>query len=166
MRGASDGQVAPSVAHVLLDAVALGNKRPLEDDTPLLVPLGLLSGKLVDPAQLGITVLARHVSYHVPACQHHPVLDFAVVKVHHFVEKERSAGGSGKPCADQFVSVGEDGVAAGAGKESRPTNVVQKNSTHASKTQQALSWIKGRGEVRAAMTVCQQLTRNANITDK
>lgn len=39
-----------SVGHVLLDAIALGDERPLENDATLLVPLALLGGKLVHPA--------------------------------------------------------------------------------------------------------------------
>jgi hypothetical protein len=52
-------------AHVLIDAVRLGDERSLEDDTTLLVPLVLLGGKLVDPANFGVAIFAKDVTNHV-----------------------------------------------------------------------------------------------------
>lgn len=69
--------------HVLLKALALPDQRPLQDDSALLVALAVLGGKFVDPAQLAVAILAADVSHHVPARQHHPVLDLAVLKVHY-----------------------------------------------------------------------------------
>ena len=68
---------------VLLEAFALSDQGPLQDDPPLLVALAVLRGKLVDPAQLAVAVLAAHVPHHVPACEHDSVLHLAVLQVHH-----------------------------------------------------------------------------------
>jgi hypothetical protein len=61
-------------AHVLIDAVRLGDESTLEDDASLLVPLVLLGGKLVYPANFGIAIFAKDVTHHVPPGQHHTVL--------------------------------------------------------------------------------------------
>lgn len=124
------GQADGSVAHVLLDAVALRDQGPLEDDAALLVALTLLCGKLVDPAQLGVAVLAGHIAYHVPARQHHSVLHLTVVEVDHFVEQERPPRGAREPGADELIAIGQHGVAAGAGKQPCAANVLQEYTAH------------------------------------
>ena len=70
---------------MLLKALALPNQRPLQDDPSLLVPLTVLSGKLVNPAQLAVAVLAADVPHHVSPREHHSVLHLAVLEVHHLL---------------------------------------------------------------------------------
>ena len=65
------------VAHVLFDAVGFGDEGAFEDDAALFVALVLLGGKLVDPAELDVALLLRHVAHHVAARQHHAVLHLA-----------------------------------------------------------------------------------------
>lgn len=119
-----------SVAHVLLDAIALSDKSPLEDDSSFLVPLALLSGKLVHPAELGVAVLAGYIAYHVPASQHHSVLHLAIIEVDHFVEEERPSRGASESCTDELTAICQNGVAARAREQSRTSNVIEEDATH------------------------------------
>lgn len=48
----------------------------------------------------------------------------------YLVEEESSARGTGKPCWDKLRSVGQDGVAVGAGEETCSANVVQEDAPH------------------------------------
>ena len=57
--------------------VLLRDERPLQDDPSLLVPLAVLCGELVDPAQLLVAAFAGDVPYDVAAGQHHPILHLA-----------------------------------------------------------------------------------------
>lgn len=116
--------------YVLLEALALPHQRPLQDDAALLVALAVLRGELVDPAQLAVAVLAADVAHHVSAREHDAVLHLAVLEVHHLVEKEGSARGSGEARGDELGAVGQDGVAVGTGEEARPSNVVQEDAAH------------------------------------
>ena len=70
------------------------------------LPLVVLCSKLVHPAQLGITVLAEHVSDHVAPCEHDPVHDLTVVQVDHLVEQEGPARGPCEPGGDELPPVG------------------------------------------------------------
>lgn len=54
------------------------------------VPLILFCSKLIHPAKLSATVLARDITHHMAACQHHSVLYFRVNQVHYFVEQKCS----------------------------------------------------------------------------
>lgn len=64
---------------MLFKALTLSDQCPLQDDTALLVPLAVLSSKLIDPAELTVAVLAADVSHHVPASEHHSVLHLTVL---------------------------------------------------------------------------------------
>lgn len=68
---------------VLVYPVALLHQGPLQDHAALLVPLVVVCGELVHPAQLGVAVLAEHVPHHVAPREHHPVHHLAHLKVHH-----------------------------------------------------------------------------------
>lgn len=114
----------------MLKAFALPHQRPLQDDTALLVALALLRGELVHPAQLAVAVLTADVPHHVSSRQHDSVLDLAVLQIHHLVEQESSARGSGEACGDELGSVGQDGVTVGAGEEASPTDVIQEDTPH------------------------------------
>lgn len=83
---------------MLLKALTLPDQCPLQDDTSLLVPLTVLSGKLVDPTQLAVAVLATDIPHHVSPGEHHSVLHLAILEVHHLVEEESSACGSSETC--------------------------------------------------------------------
>ena len=64
---------------VLFDPVCFDDEGPLEDDPALLVPLVLLRGVLVHPAQFRVAILAENVTHHVTAGQHGTVLHLAEV---------------------------------------------------------------------------------------
>lgn len=115
---------------MLLDAVTLGDERPLKDNAPFLVPLALLGGKLVHPAQLGVAVLARHVAHHVAPRQHHPVLHLTEVEVDDLVEEECSPRSSCEPRAYQLAAIRQDGVAACAREEPGAADVFEKYAAH------------------------------------
>jgi len=117
-------------SHPFFYAIALGDQSPFEDDPSLLVPLVILGGKLVDPAQLGVAILARHVADHVAAGEHHSVLHLTVVQVDHFIEQKGPAGRSREAGTDQLRPIRQDRVATGAREQSRPSNVIEENATH------------------------------------
>lgn len=48
----------------------------------------------------------------------------------YLIEEKSSACGSSESRGDQFRSVGQDGVTVGTRKETRSTNVVQKDASH------------------------------------
>ena len=114
----------------LIDAVGFDDECPLEDDSGLFVPLRLLGGELVHPAQLGVAVLAVDVPDHVSAGEHDPVLDVAVVEVDHLVEEEGPARGPREAGGDEFASVGQESVALRARKEFSASDVLKVNPTH------------------------------------
>lgn len=68
---------------MLFKALTLPNQCPLQDDPALLVPLTVLSSKLIDPTQLAVAILAADVPHHVSAGEHHSVLHLTVLEVHH-----------------------------------------------------------------------------------
>lgn len=115
---------------MLFKALALPNQSPLQDDASLLVPLTVLSGKLIDPTQLAVAVLAADVSYHVSAGEHHSVLHLAVLQVHHLIEEERSSCGSCESCGDELRPISQDGVTVGTREEACSANVVQEDTAH------------------------------------
>lgn len=100
------------VGDVFIEAFRLSDQSSFEDDPPFLVPLVLLGGELVNPAEFGITVFTGYIPDHVASGEHHPVLHFAVVEVDHSVEEECSASGSCEPRRNEFRSVGERCVTA------------------------------------------------------
>lgn len=117
---------------MLFKALTLSDQCPLQDDTSFLVPLTVLSGKLVDPTQLAVAVLAADVPHHVPAGEHHSVLHLAILQVHHLIEEERSACGSCESCGDELRAISQDGVTVGTGEEACSANVVQEDTSHRS----------------------------------
>ena len=78
MRQHLDSFLVLIVVHVLGKAIDFVNESPFEDDLALLVALVVLGGELVDPAQLGVAILAGHVANHVATSEHHSVLHLAV----------------------------------------------------------------------------------------
>jgi len=62
-----------------------------QDDTPFFVPLLFFCCILIYPTKLSIAILARHISNHVAASQHHTVLHLAECEIHDFVEEEGTA---------------------------------------------------------------------------
>lgn len=115
---------------MLLKALALPDQRSLQNHTSLFVPLAVLGGKLIDPAQFAVTVLTADVSDHVPAGEHDSVLHLAVLQVHHLVEQKSSACGSCESGGDQLRSISQDCVTVGTRKEPCSTNVVQEDTSH------------------------------------
>lgn len=87
---------------MLFEALALPNQRSLQDHAAFLVPLAVFSGKLIDPPQLATAVLAAHVSDHVAASEHDPILDFTVLQVNYLVKKKRSTSGACESSRDEF----------------------------------------------------------------
>lgn len=68
---------------MLLKALTLPDQSAFQDHTAFLVTLAVFSGKLIDPSQFAIAVFAAHVSNHVSASEHDPVLNFTVLKVNY-----------------------------------------------------------------------------------
>lgn len=87
---------------MLLKALTLSDQCPLQDDPPLLVALAVFGGKLVDPAQFAVAVLAADVPHHVSAREHDSILHLTVLEVYYLVEEESSACGSSEPRGDQL----------------------------------------------------------------
>lgn len=119
-----------SVAQVLFNAIALCHECSLKDDTALLVPLAILSSKLVDPAKFGVAVLAGHVAHHVAAGQHHTILHLTEIEVDHFVEEEGPSRGAREPRADELAAISQMGVAASAREEPGASDVLEKDAPH------------------------------------
>lgn len=112
-RGWMGGLVIP---YVFLEAIRLRDQCPFKDDPPLLVPLVLLCGKLIDPAKFGIAVLTGHVTDHVSSCQHYPVLYLTVSQIDHPLEEESTPGGPSEARGDELSPVSENGIAGGTGE--------------------------------------------------
>lgn len=74
---------------MLLEALALPDQGSLQDDAALLVALAVLGGKLIDPAQFAVAVLAAHVPDHVAAREHDPILNFTVLQIDHLGHTHR-----------------------------------------------------------------------------
>lgn len=74
--------------HMLLEALALPHQRPLQNHTAFFIALTVLSGKLIDPAQLTVAVFTADITNHVSARQHHPILHFAVLQIHHLITQK------------------------------------------------------------------------------
>ena len=60
---------------MFVNPIAFLDESSLQYNSSLLVSLIILSGELVHPAQLGVTVLTVDVPDHVPPSEHHPVHD-------------------------------------------------------------------------------------------
>jgi len=57
-------------------------------------------------------------------------LNITVIEIDDFIEQKRSARRARKPGADQLVTVGQVGVASGAGIQPIATDVVEEYPTH------------------------------------
>lgn len=115
---------------MLLEALALPDQGSLQDNAALPVALAVLGGKLIDPAQFAVAVLAAHVPDHVAAGEHDPILNFTVLQIDHLVKKKGPSCGPCKASGDELGAVGQDRVAVCAGEQASATNVIQKNSSH------------------------------------
>lgn len=80
---------------MLLEAFALPDQGSFQDDAALLVALAVLSGKLIDPAQFAVAVLAAHVPDHVAPSEHDPVLNFTVLQIYHLGQTHSAQGTQG-----------------------------------------------------------------------
>lgn len=115
---------------MLLEAFALPDQGSFQDNAPFLVALAVFSGKLIDPAQFAVAVLAAHVSDHVAASEHDPVLNFTVLQIYHLVKKKGPSCGPCKASGDELRAVGQDCVAVCTGEQASAPNMIQKNSSH------------------------------------
>lgn len=115
---------------MLLKALALSNQSSLQDHTAFLIALAVFSGKLIDPSQFAIAVFAAHISNHVAAGEHDPVLNFTVLQINNLVKKKRSASGTGKPSGDELRAVGQDRITVCTRKQTGATNMIKENSPH------------------------------------
>lgn len=115
---------------MLLEALALPHQGSFQDHTALLVALAVFSGKLIDPAQFAVAVLAAHVPHHVAPGEHDPVLNLTVLQIYHLVKKEGPSCGPCEASGDELGAVGQDRVAVCAGEQASATNMIQKNSSH------------------------------------
>jgi len=118
------------MGHVLFQAIALVDEGPLQDDFALLVSLVLVGGVLVDPAQLSLAGLARHITHNVTASQHHTVLSLTVIEVDNFVEQEGPASGPSEPGGDELAPVGQERLAVDAAEQAEPAQVGQVVAAH------------------------------------
>ena len=71
---------------MLLKSFALSDQRSFQDNAAFLVALAVFSGKFIDPTQFAVAVLAAHVSNHVAASEHDPILNFTVLQIHHLIQ--------------------------------------------------------------------------------
>lgn len=78
------------------EAIRLGNQSELQDDSSFLVLLTVFVCEFVHPAEFRFTVLAHHISDHVPSSQHHSVLHAAVRQVDHLLEQISTSWNKGK----------------------------------------------------------------------
>lgn len=115
---------------MLLKALALAHQGPLQDHAAFFVTLAVFRGELIDPAQFAIAVFAAHVSNHVAASEHDPVLHFTVLQINYLIKKKGSSSGPGKPSGDELRAVGKDCIAVCTRKQASTTNVIKENSPH------------------------------------
>lgn len=115
---------------MLLEALALAHQGPLQDHAAFFVALAVFGGELIDPAQFAIAVFAAHVSNHVAASEHDPVLHFTVLQINYLIKKKGSSSGPGKPSGDELRAVGKDRIAVCTREQAGTTNVIQENSPH------------------------------------
>ena len=88
---------------MFINPIAFLDESSLQYNSSLLVSLIVLSGELVHPAQLGVTVLTVDVPDHVPPSEHDPVHHLTQMQIDDLIEEEGSPCGSSKPRADQFI---------------------------------------------------------------
>ena len=115
---------------MLLKSFALSDQSSFQDNTAFLVALAVFSGKFIDPAQFAVAVLAAHVSNHVAASEHDPILNFTVLQIYHLVKKKGSPCGPCKASGDELRTIGQNGVTVCTGEQASAANVIQKNSSH------------------------------------
>jgi len=82
--------------NTVAEAFSFCDEGALQNYPTLLVPLRLLRRELVDPAKLGIAILAGDITHHVTPRQHHAILHLAEAKVYDTVEQKSSTSGAGK----------------------------------------------------------------------
>lgn len=104
------------MSNMLFKSLTLCYEGTLQDYPAFLVTLIVFCGKLIDPSQLGITVLTGHVTDHVSSGQHHTVLYLTVVQVYNFVEQESSSSCTCESCRYEFCPVGKGCVTASTRK--------------------------------------------------
>lgn len=78
--------------NMLLEALALPDQGSFQDNAAFLVALAVFSGKLIDPAQFAVAVLAAHIPDHVAASEHDPVLNFTVLQIYHLGQTQSAQG--------------------------------------------------------------------------
>ena len=64
---------------LLLKALTFSNESTFQGHMALLIKLAVFSGKLIDPSQFAIAVFAAHISNHVAASEHDPILNFTIL---------------------------------------------------------------------------------------
>lgn len=117
---------------VVIETLALGDERSLQNHLSLLVSLVVLRRELVDPAEFRLAVLAWDVAHHVTTSEHHAVLHVTEVQIDDAIEEKRSSCRARETCWDQLGPIRQRNVTAGAGEQARATQVVQKDSPHLS----------------------------------
>jgi len=120
------------VCVMVVETFALGDECSLQNHLPLLIALVFLGRELVDPAEFRLTVLARNVAHHMPASEHHAVLNVAEVEVNDAIEEKGSSRRAREPRRDQLGAIRQRNVTAGTGEQTRPAQVVQEDPPHLS----------------------------------
>jgi hypothetical protein len=87
---------------MLLKALTLSNYSTFQDHRAFLITLEVFGGKLIVPSQFAVAVFAAHISNHVAASEHDPILNFTVLQVNYLVKKKCSTSGTCKPNGDEF----------------------------------------------------------------
>jgi hypothetical protein len=68
---------------MLLKALTLSNYSTFQDHRAFLITLEVFGGKLIVPSQFAVAVFAAHISNHVAASEHDPILNFTVLQVNY-----------------------------------------------------------------------------------
>lgn len=116
--------------NMLFKSLTLSDQSSFQDNTAFLVALAVFSGKFIDPTQFAVAVLAAHVSNHVAASEHDPILNFTILQIYHLIKKEGSSCGPCKASWYELRAVGQDCITVCTGEQTSATNMVQENSAH------------------------------------
>lgn len=87
-RTQAETQVSSGIVrrNMLLKSFTLSDQSSFQDNAAFLVALAVFSSKFIDPTQFAVAVLAAHISNHVAASEHDPILNFTVLQIYHRIQ--------------------------------------------------------------------------------
>lgn len=93
-RTQAETQVSSGIVrrNMLLKSFTLSDQSSFQDNAAFLVALAVFSSKFIDPTQFAVAVLAAHISNHVAASEHDPILNFTVLQIYHLTHTYRGQG--------------------------------------------------------------------------